>query len=147
MEYAVVVERTKANLSALVPDLPGCVATGESEEAIRENIRAAIRMHIDGMIEDHIEVPPPSTIRDERRDLGPRWKCPVKEHDSPSIGIKKCGAAVFPIWVSRAHTRCARIGDLAYHCLKLRTVGQIQYEQGFFARHMFFPNKLPSRKL
>lgn len=62
MEYAVVVERTNANLSALVPDLPGCVATGESEEAIRENIRAAIRMHIDGMIEDHIEVPAPSTI-------------------------------------------------------------------------------------
>lgn len=62
MEYAVVVERTKGNLSALVPDLPGCVATGLSEEAIRENIREAIRMHIAGMIEDHIDVPQPSTI-------------------------------------------------------------------------------------
>ena len=43
MRYAVVIEKTEHNFSAYVPDLPGCVATGETLRAIENEIRDAIR--------------------------------------------------------------------------------------------------------
>jgi predicted RNase H-like HicB family nuclease len=60
MRYAVVVERTKRNFSAYVPDLPGCVATGATEEDVQRNIYEAIQFHLDGMREDGIRPPRPS---------------------------------------------------------------------------------------
>lgn len=62
MEYVVVIEPSETNFSAYVPDLPGCVATGDSEPEVRNNIREAIRMHIDGMKEDHQAIPSPTAI-------------------------------------------------------------------------------------
>ena len=50
------------NYSAYVPDLPGCVATGPSVEAVEEEIRAAIRFHIEGLKQDGLEVPEPTSI-------------------------------------------------------------------------------------
>ena len=47
MRYAVVIERANTNYSAYVPDLPGCVATGDSLDEVEENIRGAIRLHIE----------------------------------------------------------------------------------------------------
>jgi len=41
MRYAVVIERAEANYSAYVPDLPGCVATGDTISAVEEEIRDA----------------------------------------------------------------------------------------------------------
>jgi predicted RNase H-like HicB family nuclease len=55
------IEKADGNHSAYVPDLPGCVATGPTIEAIEE-IRAAIRFHIDGPKADGVEVPPPTSI-------------------------------------------------------------------------------------
>jgi predicted RNase H-like HicB family nuclease len=60
MRYAVVIEKADGNYSAYVPDLPGCVATGESIIAVEVNIRDAIRFHIDGLKQDHVPVPEPS---------------------------------------------------------------------------------------
>jgi predicted RNase H-like HicB family nuclease len=60
MRYAVVIEKTNGNYSAYVPDLPGCVATGESVEAVERRIGEAIRFHIDGLKEDHLPIPHPS---------------------------------------------------------------------------------------
>jgi predicted RNase H-like HicB family nuclease len=57
MRYAVVIEKADQNYSAYVPDLPGCVATGPTVEAIEAEIAAAIRFHIDGL-----EVPAPTSI-------------------------------------------------------------------------------------
>lgn len=45
---------------AYVPDLPGCVAVGESEAEVRELIREAIEFHLDGLREDGQPIPPPS---------------------------------------------------------------------------------------
>jgi predicted RNase H-like HicB family nuclease len=59
MRYAVVIEQAKGNLSAYVPDLPGCVATGESVAEVEDNIREAIRLHIEGLTEDHLPTPEP----------------------------------------------------------------------------------------
>jgi predicted RNase H-like HicB family nuclease len=60
MRYAVVIEPTTTNFSAYVPDLPGCVATGDSVEQTEENIREAIRFHMDGLREDGLPVPTPA---------------------------------------------------------------------------------------
>jgi predicted RNase H-like HicB family nuclease len=60
--YAVVIEKADGNYSAYVPDLPGCVATAATVEAIEEEIRAAIRFHIEGLVADGFEIPEPTSI-------------------------------------------------------------------------------------
>jgi predicted RNase H-like HicB family nuclease len=62
MRYAIVIEKAEGNFSAYVPDLPGCVATGPTVEAVEAEIRDAIRFHIEGLKEDGIEVPAPTSI-------------------------------------------------------------------------------------
>ena len=59
MKYTVVIERTPNNYAAYVPDLPGCVATANTREALLEEIREAIEFHIEGMREDGEPVPEP----------------------------------------------------------------------------------------
>ncbi|SJM95846.1 type II toxin-antitoxin system HicB family antitoxin [Crenothrix polyspora] len=57
MRYAIVVEKAANNYSAYVPDLPGCVATGQTVEEAEREIREAIEFHIEGMIEEGLPVP------------------------------------------------------------------------------------------
>jgi predicted RNase H-like HicB family nuclease len=59
--YAVVIEEAGRNYSAYVPDLPGCVATGDTIEEIEREIRDAIQFHIAGLKEDGIPVPIPTS--------------------------------------------------------------------------------------
>ena len=59
MKYAVVIEKTPENYSAYVPDLPGCVATGETREKVTQLIQEAIAFHLEGMREDGIPIPNP----------------------------------------------------------------------------------------
>ncbi len=61
MRYAVVIERAASNYSAYVPDLPGCVATGATIEEVESEIREAIALHLDGLREDGIPAPQPSS--------------------------------------------------------------------------------------
>ena len=60
--YALVIEKANGNYSAYVPDLPGCVATGESVDIVEKNIREAIRFHIDGLAQDRLPVPEPTAL-------------------------------------------------------------------------------------
>lgn len=62
MRYAVVIERANQNYSAYVPDLPGCIATGATVEEVETEIGEAIRLHVEGLLEDGIAVPAPSAI-------------------------------------------------------------------------------------
>jgi predicted RNase H-like HicB family nuclease len=64
MRYAIVMEKADGNYSAYVPDLPGCVATADSVQAIEAEIRDAVRFHIDGLKEDGLPVPEPTSIAD-----------------------------------------------------------------------------------
>ena len=61
MRYAVVIERANGNYSAYVPDLPGCIATGASVEETENSIREAIAFHLDGIREDGLAIPAPSS--------------------------------------------------------------------------------------
>jgi len=59
--YAIVVENAGSNLAAYVPDLPGCVATGESKEEVERLIREAIEVHLEGLAEDGLPIPEPTS--------------------------------------------------------------------------------------
>lgn len=61
MKYAIVIEKAEGNYSAYVPDLPGCVATGATVEELENEIREAIAFHIEGMREDGLPVPAPTS--------------------------------------------------------------------------------------
>ena len=61
MRYAVVIEKAENNYSAYVPDLPGCVATGATAEEAEAEIREAIEFHIEGMREDGLPIPEPTS--------------------------------------------------------------------------------------
>ena len=61
MRYAIVIEKAERNYSAYVPDLPGCVATGATIEEAESQIREAIEFHLDGLREDGIAVPQPTS--------------------------------------------------------------------------------------
>jgi predicted RNase H-like HicB family nuclease len=62
--YAIVVEKASANYAAYVPDLPGCVATGETVEETKRLLREAIEQHVRGLEEDGLTVPEPSSVVD-----------------------------------------------------------------------------------
>ena len=62
MRYAIVIEKGPENYSAYVPDLNGCVSTGLTVSEAEENIKEAISFHIDGLNEDGLPVPEPTTI-------------------------------------------------------------------------------------
>jgi predicted RNase H-like HicB family nuclease len=61
MRYAIVIENAGENYSAYVPDLPGCIATGETLDATEQAIREAIKFHLDGLREEGAPIPPPSS--------------------------------------------------------------------------------------
>jgi len=64
MRYAVVIEKANGNYSAYVPDLPGCVATGDTVKAVENEIRAAVRFHIEGLKAEGLEIPAATSIAD-----------------------------------------------------------------------------------
>jgi predicted RNase H-like HicB family nuclease len=57
----VVIERGETSWGAYVPDLPGCVAVGDTREEVLELVREAIEFHIEGLGEKGLPVPPPTS--------------------------------------------------------------------------------------
>ena len=57
MEYLVIFEETGESVGAYVPDLPGCVAVGETRDEAKQLIREAIELHIESL-RDHGEAIP-----------------------------------------------------------------------------------------
>lgn len=62
MKYAVVIEKSETGYGAYVPDLPGCVAVGETIDETERLIRDAIEFHVDGLRDDGLPVPVASTV-------------------------------------------------------------------------------------
>lgn len=61
MNYVVIVEKGEHSFGAYVPDLPGCVAVGETRAEVMQLIREAIEFHLEGLREDGQAVPPPAS--------------------------------------------------------------------------------------
>ncbi len=62
VHYLVVIERAGENYSAYSPDLPGCIATGDTRKEVLENMHEAVEMHLEGLREDHLPVPEPEAF-------------------------------------------------------------------------------------
>jgi predicted RNase H-like HicB family nuclease len=60
--FLIIIEQGKHNYSAYVPDLPGCITTGDTYEEVLKNMKEAIALHLRGMIEDHEPIPAPQTM-------------------------------------------------------------------------------------
>lgn len=60
--FLVIIEPGSHNYSAYVPDLPGCIATGKTLEEVKRNMRAAIGMHLEGMLEDNEPIPSSASL-------------------------------------------------------------------------------------
>lgn len=62
MRYAVVIEKSESGYGAYVPDLPGCVAVGETLKETEQLIQEAVEFHLEGLREDGFSVPEPSAV-------------------------------------------------------------------------------------
>lgn len=60
--YLIVIENAGSNYSAYSPDLPGCATTGSTVEATKANMEGAIEFHLEGLREEGLPIPPPSSI-------------------------------------------------------------------------------------
>ena len=61
MLYLVVVEKGPTSYGAYVPDLPGCVAAGDTKDEVLSLIREAIEFHLEGLKEEGQPIPTPSS--------------------------------------------------------------------------------------
>lgn len=61
MDYLVVIEHGPSSFGAYVPDLPGCIAVGETRQEVETLIREAIAFHIEGLREEGQPLPEPSS--------------------------------------------------------------------------------------
>ena len=60
-QYLVVIEQSPQGFGAYVPDLPGCITAGSSQDEVLQLIREAIEMHIEAMVKDGESVPAPAS--------------------------------------------------------------------------------------
>ena len=58
MRYMVVIEKGESSWGAYVPDLPGCVAVGETEQEVKHLIQEAIEFHLEDLTEIGAQIPP-----------------------------------------------------------------------------------------
>lgn len=59
MDYVVVIEKTENGFGAYVPDLPGCIAAGDTREETEALIREAVSYHVELLRERGDPVPEP----------------------------------------------------------------------------------------
>jgi predicted RNase H-like HicB family nuclease len=62
MRYAILIEKSENGYGAYVPDLPGCVALGETIDETEVLIKEAVEFHLEGLREEGLGVPKPSAI-------------------------------------------------------------------------------------
>jgi predicted RNase H-like HicB family nuclease len=58
-EYLVIYERAENNCAAYSPDVPGCIATGPTRQAVEQNYREALDFHLEGLQREGLPVPEP----------------------------------------------------------------------------------------
>lgn len=62
MKFGIVIERGKRNFSAFAPDVPGCVATGDTLAEVSERMKEALEFHFEGLLLDDEPIPPATTV-------------------------------------------------------------------------------------
>jgi len=60
--YLIIIEETKTGFSAYSPDLDGCVATGADRDEVEQEMKEAIKFHLEGLKEEHLTIPTPHSF-------------------------------------------------------------------------------------
>ncbi len=60
--FLAITERACGNHSAYSPDLPGCVATGETREEAEQNMREAVALHLQELVENKLPITDPHSF-------------------------------------------------------------------------------------
>lgn len=60
--FSVIIEKDKDGYFAFSPELQGCYVQGDTYEEALENIRDAIRLHVEDRLESGEEVPQPESV-------------------------------------------------------------------------------------
>jgi predicted RNase H-like HicB family nuclease len=97
MKYAIVIERSETGYGAYVPDLPGCIAVGETIEETESLIREAVEFHLEGLRADGVRIPEPRVARNtskwhETRTTRSTEPPPCASHSS-APGLSDAGFA------------------------------------------------------
>lgn len=61
MNYVAIIEEGPTSFGAYVPDLPGCVAVGETREETEALIKEAIELHLEDLASKHQSTPAPTS--------------------------------------------------------------------------------------
>ena len=56
-KFLINIEKTESGFSSYVPDLPGCIATGDTKEDLEKNISEATYFHLEGLKEEGLAIP------------------------------------------------------------------------------------------
>jgi predicted RNase H-like HicB family nuclease len=59
LRYAVIIERGTSGYGAYVPDLPGVISVGDTEQQVTANIQEAIALHLEGLRDVGGPIPEP----------------------------------------------------------------------------------------
>ena len=62
LRFLIVIENAGSNFSAYSPDLPGCVAAGDTREETERSMYEAIQLHVEGLAEDNLPIPDSSSF-------------------------------------------------------------------------------------
>jgi predicted RNase H-like HicB family nuclease len=65
VKYTVIFERGPSSWGAYVPDLPGVISVGDTREEVERLIEEAVELHVEGMREEGLPIPPPSSFSGE----------------------------------------------------------------------------------
>jgi predicted RNase H-like HicB family nuclease len=74
-----------ANYSAYVPDLPGCISTGDSLDGVKGNLVEAIQLHLHGIVQAGDEIPKPRTPLDYDPGMDSRYAGPGDEPSNVTV--------------------------------------------------------------
>jgi len=57
VKYSIIIEKVGNNYSAYFPDVPGCVATGDTINEVKDNLKKALEINLRGLMEDGLPIP------------------------------------------------------------------------------------------
>jgi len=65
MTYTVIFEKGSTSWGAYVPDLPGVISVGATREEVERLVQKAVELHLEGLAEEGLPIPPPSSFAGE----------------------------------------------------------------------------------
>lgn len=124
---AVMSKEERSDYGVHFPDLPGCVTAGTTLEQARRRAAEALALHLQGMVEEGLEIPKPSSldriVKDPSSADGVPFLVTVEEPESKAVRVN----ITLPARVlKRVDVHVAKIGTTRSAFLAEAAVERIQ---------------------